>query len=627
MLSLKLFNAVLVSEDAPKSEELFLKDTLRYGFILQPEVAALLSAPDVIKYLQRQVLNGEQMNQTFHKSWAKIENSTRAELLAHQLMHYFSTYGLQNLGLYSHNTIYIPAEVLEVPELKEDLPLKIIKGYTREELVGKCMELLESGIALKGETIDDILTLLDELEYIFTTIDNIKNKEAKLMISDKFGILPSNNTEFIRYLIYKATGSTLLINDRTTLKAIEYSGLDIHDLCMQYGLEKLSESFLRYKNIFLAFKRGQPQGNPYIVGKLKHLKGSGSNAYIVNRLRRLAKKHHKPMPLDYLNNFTGMIEFDQDELNEQLSKVNNFRKIRLLYALHDRLVDHTAMVYKIRNGKTFVKEVEYVEKQYKAKYDAVYENLLNNINLAGTKVKYPSGIDYVLPTSEKQFVGNIPSGSYVDIPEDFVAGIYWENDWGANDLDLSGVALSKVGWNASYNQSGLMYSGDNTSAPNGATECLYVKGELALPHLLMVNLYYGTLDNPKFRFFVAQQDGVSMGSYRDCMVDPNKVVFQTELVMEEGQKTLGIVIPMEKGNRFVLTNYNSGNLRVSMPSDYTNMSRDYLTKSFENRISLRQLLLDAGCEFVEENADIDLSVENLEKGTIMELFKPVPVSV
>jgi hypothetical protein len=42
----------------------------------------------------------------------------------------------------------------------------------------KCLSLLQSGIALKEETIDDLLHILHtELEYDFTGKENIRNKK------------------------------------------------------------------------------------------------------------------------------------------------------------------------------------------------------------------------------------------------------------------------------------------------------------------------------------------------------------------------------------------------------------------------------------------------------------------
>jgi hypothetical protein len=647
-IGIELFNSVLIDDEPILSENLYLNETVCKGFILQPEVAALPNVGSIIKYVSDLLLDGGQMNQTFHKSWAIIENSSEKELLGHQIMHYFSTYGMKALGLYSDSTIYIPNEVLNVPEA-ESLPLKVIKGLTRDEFIEKCLGLLNSGVALKVDTIDKVIMLLDGLEYEFKSVEGIKNKEAKLIIGEKYGIVyATNNTEFMRSLIYKATGRTTVITNWETLKDIGGSGVDIKDLCETYGLERLSQSFLRYKKLFMAFKVANP-----------------NNKWVVNRLRRLAKKHHQPMPVDYLNNLSGMNYFDLDELNAELDKVNVFRKIRVLYALHERMLNHDAMVYKIRNGKSFVKELnpepvepkkdvttsntfkavfenagivlpgEEVEtpepvevpvenKFYQEKYDAVYAHIIKNLNLSGTKIKYPNSIEYVLPTSEKQFVGNIPSGSYVDVDNNLIVGIYWENDWGATDLDLSMTSLVKLGWNGLKTGGGLIFSGDITDATHGATECFYIKKKLRKPHVVTNNIFHGD-NNSKFKFFIAKEEVENLDS--DYMVDPNNVIFQTQMMMDQRQQSLAVVAPYKRGNRIIITDYGTGNRIVSSVDKYSLLSTEHFVKSSTNKINLRQILMDAGCEFVEEDADIDLSVENLEKDTIMNLLKPAEVTV
>lgn len=610
MLSLKLFNAVLIPDNAPKRDNLRLEVTLPYGLVLTPEIAGLptTTVHDIIMYYEENKVSGEKLNRTFHKSWRKIQDSSREELLGEQLIHYFTTYGLKNLGLYSEDTIFIPNEVLEVPGV-DQLPLKVVKGITRDEMVQKCMDILESGVALKTETIEEVLTILDELDFRFTTLDNIKNKEAKLILCVKTGVLPTNNSEFMRYLIYVSTQTTIVINDRKTLFMIEESKLDISKLVMEYGIERFSESFLRYKDILLAFKRA-----------------SKTNAKVINRLRKLAVKNHKPMPVDFVNTFTGNDNYTVDELIEELDKVNNFRKIRLLYAIHDRLQDTDVSLYQIRNGSSFVRRSKKTKVDLQVKYDLVYKHLVAGLGLDGLKVKLPKGIEYVLPTTEKQFIGNIPAGSYVDVKKDAIVGIYWEDAGGASDLDLSSVALEKVGWDSNYKNDNrsLLFSGDITSAPNGATESFYIKDTLDMPYLIVNNVFDGEPDS-KFRLFVAKENVRDFGN--DYTTNPNNVIFQVDSVMNETQKVLGIVIPRNEGVRFVLTDVNMNRGITSRVSDVTHMTREFLFQTNKQKISLTQLLRDAGCVFVTEDADVDLGPENLEKNTILDLFAPKKVAV
>lgn len=602
-ISLKLFNSVEVASGQKNAALMRLSETVPYGFILQPEVAALPEAGEIISYLKRDILDGKQLNSSFHKSWAVIQNSSRQELLAHQLLHYFSTYGLESFGLYSDSTIYIPQEVLEVPEPVQ-LPLKVIKGLSKAALTEKALGLIKSGVALKEETVNDVLELLELLGYTFKTIDDIKNKEAKIKISVKYGVLPSEASEFLRLLVFKATATTLIIKSKDLIQKIQLSGKDVSSEMNKFGLAKLSQIFLRFKPLFLAFK-----------------KANKNNRKTINKLRKLAESNHSPMPVDYLNNVTAMSTFDRAEFVTQLSKANNFRKIRLLYALHIRLQeDVVGMLYKVRNGKTFVKRAGKVNRAaLQEKYNIVYSSLVEGLNLAGKKVKYPTQVDYALPATEKQFIGNFPTGTTVNFEKDGVVGIYWENDWGARDLDLAAVALDKIGWNSAYKSgdNSMLFSGDVTSAPNGATELFYIKSKLNSPYLIVNNTFSGS-ENCSFRVFAGQEKVENI--HRDYMIDPNSILFQVETSMNQRQKVVGIVIPTEKATKFVLTDFANGTSAVSGYNEKSELTRNYLFHYYNNPISLLSILVDAGCEFVEEGADIDLTVGALEKDTILNLF-------
>jgi hypothetical protein len=82
----------------------------------------------------------------------------------------------------------------------------------------------EIGIALKEETIDDVLNILhNDLEYDFTGKENIRNKEAVIKIADQYDIYPENPVEFFRYVIYKTTQTTLLIKNDELIDLIKQS--------------------------------------------------------------------------------------------------------------------------------------------------------------------------------------------------------------------------------------------------------------------------------------------------------------------------------------------------------------------------------------------------------------------
>ena len=169
MKTLKLFNSVLLKET---DEKPFVSEQ---GYVI--ESGALWAKKEINNFYKNEKLDGYGLNKTFHKSWSKIFRSSRTDLLIEQIKHYISTYGSD-----FQDEIYIPNEVLEIPDTK--IVFKVVKAYPIEKMKQKCLELLQSGIALKEETINDILSILvDELSYQFNGNENIRNKEAVIKIA------------------------------------------------------------------------------------------------------------------------------------------------------------------------------------------------------------------------------------------------------------------------------------------------------------------------------------------------------------------------------------------------------------------------------------------------------------
>ena len=625
--TLKLFKAMPIKENkARDTPEKILRETIKYGFVFSPEV--VYNYPDtelwdIIKTIKKEIgVSAEEINSSFHKSWNKVKYSSIEQLVFEQIIHYFTTYGAELFGVYDEDSVYIPNERLDLPNIDIDgFKFIVIKGYTKEQLKDKVLKLLKSGIALKEDTKADILDVCLFTEITNDEIVNIRNKEVRAMLYDFLDTIPEDPVEFLRYMVYRATESSLLIKSKDIIEQIKMrENIDILALMIRYknkyGLERLAEIFLRFKPIFLAFKTHS---------QLNHL---------INRLRKLSDKYHKPMKEDYLNSITSKIKSGEyitpARLYLALDDVNIFRKIRLAYALKYRTNENAdSIMYKIRNGKSFVKDFNFPNKD-KAEnvlglvLDVISDDIAKNVK--GKKIYYPDNINYTLPATEKQFTGNYPTGSYVSIPKDMVAGIYWKDQNGHRiDLDLSLMSLKmgKVGWDRNYRNSdrSVLFSGDVTAAPNGASELFYV-GKNDEDHMLMqLNYYNYHSDIPvPFKIIVAHEKADSMG--KNHMVDPNNIVCATKTIIDTKQKVLGLITTSPDETRFYFNETSLGNMITSRVSDVTMKARKYLVEYFKDMINLREVLDNAGAIFVDdpEECDIDLSPENLEKDTIIELL-------
>ena len=436
---LRLFKALPISpsrkmgKSSTTTGKHLFKTTVEKGFLFSPEVIFEYGEKqcfDLIPIIDKELgLSADKMNSSFHKSWKKVATASMEQLVVEQIFHYITTYGFERMGCYDKNTVYIPTEDLEIPKIDVDkIPLIVIKGYTKEELKEKFFDIVGSGIALKEDTKNDIVTVAKYVGIEEEDLANIRNKEVKICLYDYLDMIPKEPIEFLRFVIYKATGRTLLIKDNATIMEIKNhkSNFDVYPLFKEYqdmyGLSKLAEIFLRFKVLFLAFRENEtyPQYkkmNP-----------------IINKIRKLAVTNHKPMKEDFLNSVTSMISqgklINKEQLLVEMGKVNIFRKIRLAYALNFRAKACESIMYRIRNGKSYAKEFQF-NRRKKAQdiLNVVRESIVNDISdsVKGKKIYIPDYIHYALPATEKQFTDNIPAGSYISVDKDMVIGVHWEN--------------------------------------------------------------------------------------------------------------------------------------------------------------------------------------------------------
>ena len=653
--TIRLFKAVPITTRRKKNDKDLLRKTIRRGYIFAPEVVYNYSNYDELIEAVESVygITAEKLNNSFHKSWLKIKGTDIEQLVVEQIAHYLTTYGKEQPKDYliekeeqwgvehlaekiieledfesdrirDEEYVYIPKEKLEIPDVDlDEIRLVVIKGYTAKELKTKLLDLLRSGIALSDDTMADVVDVAAFLKLGEKDVENIKNKEVKAALYDYLNIVPENPIEFLRYVIYKATGKTLLIKSPAAIDEIrEKADASIVKLFNNYkkthGLEKLAEAFYRFKPIFLAF-RTQERLKP-----------------IINKTRKLAVKHHKPLPEDYLNAVTAKVKqnkrIDRDKLEAELERANVFRKIRLAYALKFRTKDVESILYRIRNGKGYATDFSF-ERKNSAKriLGIVLNSVVGDIakNVRGKKIYILDHINYSLPATEKQFTGNFPSGTYVSVPKDMIFGISWQNvGRHVVDLDLSVISPTKgkIGWDSSYRADGgsILFSGDITDArgPDGATELFYVKSQKKEALILYVNYYnFDEEIEVPFKIIVAQEQ---VSNWRkNYMVDPNNLVAVSNSKINQKEKILGLMVATIEGCRFYFTEAYVGNSITSSNSFIAEHSRKYLFDFYENAIGLKDILIKAGAKIVDEKdkGDIDLSPEALEKDSILDLLR------
>jgi hypothetical protein len=545
----------------------------------------------IMRWLESQKID---YNKTFYKEWNDIISKNRFELFIDQILHYMSTYGTGFQG-----EAYIPNSGVEVPEFKN---MKVIKILTKEEVAEKVTKMLESGIALKEDTVKNLIDIIKELNIEFKNIDNVKNKEAKMLLCKELGIFPSKPEEFVRYLVYLTTGKTMVIKSKVVINTIKNNNVEVSPYIISFGVEKLSSIFYRYKDLFLAMRNTE------------------RNKVVINKLRRLADKYHTPYRSGYFENILALKEMPKN-LEYMLKGLNNYKKIALLQTIKIRKKEIDIRAIVIRNQKLYLKnEVVAYREYYDELYDVIYKSLVESLSKKATSVKMIDGLNLVAPTSEKNFIGNIPIGSNYDISDkSSIVGIYWHEKDGAVDLDLSSIDISgnKIGWNSNYydRDNNIIYSGDITFAPNGANEFIYCKKGLLKDMIIKVNAYRIFNDSFKFKMFIAKENIDDISNSRGYMIDPNNIVFQEEMVGITKENSLGVIT----NKKFVFANLGTGNARVSTKCG--NSYIEYVVKTLDCYVDLKTLLVDAGFSFTKpEDEEFGLDLTKLDKSTLIELL-------
>ena len=621
--TLRLFNGVYTPESI-KSREVrdgLLTRTVRNGYILQPEINA---TPDLLDTIEQVVgISGEKANNAFHKSWRVIRDTSQETLWLQAALHYITTYGFEYLGVYSDDTVYIPSEQLDLPDVRlDDMPLTVVKSLSRYNLSVKFADLASSGIALSEQTLDDLMVIVIESGFDFRkVVELVTNRELQARMRDYYGIVTSEPVEFLRHVISKLTDESLLIKNKHLIEKIKAANGKFLDELLKDAPADLASIFLRYKPLFLA------------------MKSISRNKTYFNQLRKQANKLHKPLPEDYLNSVTAQIKqqrLNLAKLQDKLEGATIWRKVRLAYALKYRLNQPNSIVYRVRNGRDWVDDFEWSNKHnfaLRMALTTVLSSIVDSLreNVAGKTFYIPANVSYTLPATEKQFTGNLPTGSYVTVPQDLIVGIHWtDTEYGRVDIDLSTVSISgKIGWDLDYrsSRSDVLFSGDMTSAPapKGATELFYVRQAQPETYLLMANYFNYAADNPvTCKLLAAHEQPKNFGE--NYMVDISNIVASANIEITQKQSILGLIANIGGEQRVYFANVAVGNAISSRNNKLTDQAREYLVSSVVNSIMLDGVLMAAGAKVVYArplNADaeyVDLSPDALDKTTIINLM-------
>ena len=648
MINLKLITMFNVAPKASEDEKLSFEkvnaESAKYGWIVHPDCCS----KTVLEWIKAEAKTN--YNKTFYAKWEDITSKTRFELLVDQLIHYATTYGTG----FTAGQGYVPNQEADV-----EIPyksFKVIMPATEEEIYNRCIKMLQSGIALESETLNiliDYIVKEDRYTKYGLNIDSIKNKEAIIMLMDTTNIYGTDPFNMLRYFVFKATGKAMLIKDRRTIQTIKENAEKVNFTRLsETECNILASVFYRFKPLFLAFKHTADQGSAKVfkneafrkaASKLKAAVTScPTNASVINHIRRLAVKAHKP----FTPGFWETILTEEKSLTEVANrlakdKITNFKKITLMQGILAKLQNASGKMYVIRNGKMWVREdapqVSQSMNSYLMRvYGMLEDSIVQSIKGKACAVRYPKNVNLTVPTSEKNFIGNYPFGTSVDMGEDHnVIGIYWRNEWGTRDFDLhlADIDGNSYGWNAGYTDRSnkIIFSGDMTNAEPEATELFYISKNCP-DGKVSVSQYSGATKS-QFKFFVAREDRSNMkdraygNGYGSCgkpcpMCDPNNIKAEFIIPVDnERDKQCALIVD----NKVYLMDLTQGGGRVPNQK-YAQVYIENLKNKCRSFVDLKPILEKAGFTFVEdgdEKTEVALDLTQLSKDTLIDLFSTV----
>lgn len=554
----KIFGKVLVSNKPKVGFNIMNAQSMQQGIFVPEE----LCYKWLFDILRETAINP---NSTFYKSWNDIKSRTRWQLFLDQIRHYMSTYGTNFEG---ETWTMNDGTLIEFPFNE----LKVLEGITMDELIPEIQKLGYSNIAFSREVLD---FLFENKKYL--EIDKIQNRTLRMMcIPDNYQF--KNGQECLNWILWKFFGIEMLVKNKETLQKIEPHPAMLKVLFR--NREVLASVFYRNKDVFMQFK------------KCKEL------CHTVNVIRKLATKLHKPMKK---SPWLMLEEMSYSEREKLFREASIFKLVQMYNVLSNPIG-----YYVIRNGKAFYKESVIREVN-----DSLLDEILSVIASKVPNVEsvaLPKGIELAMPTSEKNFIGDIPLGSYINCAEkNTMIGIYWRNEWGARDLDLHVRTIdgSSVGWNASYRDGEkIFFSGDMTNAKPEASEVMWFQSE-PINSIVSVLKYYGD-DKYHYDMFIAQESATNFS--KGYMVDPRNIIYKARMEFEnKTDVTLGFF----KDNKFVFHSCNVGNGRV--PNDWRIKILEHLQGC--KYLTLREVLELNGIT-ISDDSEIKLN----SKGDLINFF-------
>lgn len=494
--TIRLFNVIVVDKTTEVNTSLLKKYGIVTNFVPTPSQESAIKS--VFSPIISRTLFGREERDT----------ASLYSLLLKQFMHYVEVYGLNSPGLFN---LEVTGDTI--------VTLRHIRGVSVDELADMVRKLLYSNAPVgDSSVIKSIITAFDISGF---DVNQIANNELRIELFDETAGVLNNGDDVVRYMVYKATENSLLIKSKEVIDLVtkynfKSSFIEKHDV-------QLAKVFNRHKRIIIAAKNRE-------------------NRTAINRVTRLSKTLHVPVHEAIGKRFVSLALAGKAD-QSALTRISLRDKFKMLNLLEYKKLGNDTDAFIIRNGKVHIESGRAINDN--AGIDRVRDMILSSLAtdldyLRNKNILLDSSVDYGLPISRKQTIGNLPFGTTVSVENRISSGIYWHNDGGAYDLDLSTIDQdgNRTGWaslNGYSKTAKVTFSGDVTDARNGAME--FMTSE---------NVYYG--------LFVNIFRGNTNAEFELVVGDDSKERWITNTCIREKSRLTGrgSIIGFVKDNKFVV---------------------------------------------------------------------------
>lgn len=542
---LQLFNVQVVEESAISAVDTSLLEEFGIVTNFAPKANNIVAISETFKPLVARTLFGREERDTA-PTWA---------LITKQLLHYVEVYGLNAPGLFD----------LEV-DGGDVVVIRYVRGVTVAELSDMVAKLLYTNAPVKDAAL--VKSIVEEFDISYD-VNCIANNELRVALFDEKTDTLTNGDDVVRYMVYKATENPLLIKSKEVIASVAKQKFSTAFL--EAHAVPLSQVFNRHKRIIIAAK-------------------TKANRTAINRITRLSKTRHVPIKESIGKRYLSLALAGKADYHA-LSQMSLRDKFKVLNLIEYKILGKDEDAFIIRNGKIHLEKNRPVFGLNKLEVvrDMILENLGKELAYLSEKsILLDPSVDYGLPVSRKQAIGQLPFGTAVNVDGRISSGIYWHNDGGAYDLDLSTIDGdgNRTGWASmnGYSKSAkVTFSGDVTNAYAGAME--FMTSEKA-DYGLFVNIFNGK-PNSEFELVVGKD-----GKGKDRWINDPKI-------REKGKLSgRGSIIGFVKDRKFVVYQGLLNNNHWSS----NDKSRAMVSRGNCNFWTVGRLLTELGIKF-----DVDAS--------------------